>query len=203
MLENNDFLSNGPTPVPSPDEMDEGMGLRKILSIVGLVLLVASIGTYIFYTRSLTNEYADVSKVLADKEKEITDIQAQIKTLKDSEQKMDITTEVQKTSLLKAIPVGMKQDNVIEDLIKIAQEDGVTLSSVSFGKSDPQKDSVGSLKINAGFQGDYGDLIHFLKGIEDNARLFKVTTINVQVSDVSGQDLKRVTFSLSIEAYYQ
>lgn len=206
MLENidNNPLSNGPSSAGSSDsDAPEESGVKKILSIVGLVLLVGSIATYIFYTRPLSDGYASVAEGLTEKEKTIEDIRSQLETLKSSEQKLNITTDVQKMTLLQSIPVGMKQDDVIEDLIKIAEGNGVNLSSVSFGKTDPANDNFGSLKINASFQGGYGDLIHFLKGIEDNARLFKATSINVQVSDVEGGDMKRVTFSLAIEAYYQ
>jgi len=175
----------------------------KIMSIVGIVLLILSATFYALYLNPLRGEYADVGSALDEKEVKIEELTTRIENLKEAEVKMDLGTEVQKNVLLAAIPVGVNQDGVIEDLVKIAKDNAIDLNSVSFGKGDSEFGGVGGLRLNASFQGDYNDLLNFLKSIEQNSRLFKVDSINVQVSYLDDLDMRRVTFSLSIMAYYQ
>ena len=43
----------------------------------------------------------------------------------------------------------------------------------------------------------------FLEGIENNGRLFKVNSINVQLSTLDLLGFERATFTLTMEAFYQ
>lgn len=198
MVENNDSEIR---------EVDEGYAessaTRKVLSIVGLLLLLGAVTAYALYLRPVLGEYNDLKASVSDKEEVISELEDKIDVYKSAEGKADVTTDVQRLSLLNSIPVGVEQDAVIESVIKIAEANDIELRSVSFGLSEGYKDDIGVLKINASFEGDYGDLMNFLEGIEQNARLLKVTSVNVQVSQFEGVDVKRVTFSLSMDAFYQ
>ncbi|MBT3704450.1 hypothetical protein HOG17_01565 [Candidatus Peregrinibacteria bacterium] len=190
---------------PEIREVDyqESSATKKVLSVVGLVLLLASVSFYAFFLSPVLGDYSDMKASVIEKEEVIDELEGRIDTYKEAETNMNITTDVQRLSLLNSVPVGVEQDTVIEDLIMIAEGNDIKLRSVSFGLSEGFKDNVGALKINASFEGDYVDLMNFLEGIEQNARLFKVTSINVQVNQFDGFDVKRVTFSLSMDAFYQ
>jgi len=180
-----------------------GGGVKRIMSLVGVVMLIAAVSTYAFYVRPQMQDYSKVKADITSKSERIEKLKTQITTYKDTEKKMDLTTEVQKKTLINSIPIGVNQDGIIEDLVKIADENDVNLKSVSFGVSRSDETKVGVVKMNASFEGNYNDLLNFLEGIEENARFFKVTSINVQVSEVPDLDIKKVMFSLSIDAYYQ
>lgn len=185
------------------DEFLAASKLRRILSGVGAGLLVLSLGLYLFLLRPMQADYTEMSSVLSSKEESASKLRAEIAAYQNAEKSMDIGTEIQKKTLLNFIPVGVNQDAVIEDLIKIGKANGIVLHSVSFGLADKVYEGVGALKISASFEGNYADLIHFLKGVEENSRLLKVTSINVQVNYIEDLDLKHVTFSLTMDAYYQ
>ena len=182
---------------------DGGGKLKKILPLVGIVMLILSVSVYAFFVRSEMDDYSKVKADISTKSERVEKLRKQIDTYKETEKKMDLTTEVQKKTLINSIPVGVNQDGIIEDLVKIAGDNDVKLKSVSFGVSRGDETKVGVVKMNASFEGNYNDLLNFLEGIEENARFFKVTSISVQISDVTGLDIKRVTFSLSLDAYYQ
>jgi len=178
-------------------------GLRRALSLIGLVLMIGSVAMYAFYIRPLWDGYDQLKADVTSKQERISELKAQINSFKSAEEKMDVTTDVQKLKFLNSIPVGLNQDKVIEDLVKIAEGHDIELRSVSFGLTEGYRENIGALRINASFEGDYADLINFLQGIEENPRLFKVTSINVQVSQFEDVDIKKVTFSLAVDAFYQ
>lgn len=192
-----------PVTAKENDEFLAASKLRRILSGVGAGLLVLSIGLYLFLLRPMQTDYSGMASVLSSKEEEISKLRNEIAAYQSAEKSMDIGTEIQKKTLLNFIPVGLNQDTVIEDLIKISKANGIVLHSVSFGLADKVYEGIGALKISASFEGNYADLIHFLKGVEENSRLLKVTSINVQVDYIEDLDLKHVTFSLTMDAYYQ
>jgi Tfp pilus assembly protein PilO len=176
---------------------------RQILSIVGVVLLIGSVAFFAFFLRPLWNDHGEMQSEIDGKELQVSTIQTKIDEYKESERKMDLGSEVQKRTLLNSIPVGVNQDEIIEDLVDIAADNNIEFHSVSFGLSDGVYEDVGALRISASFQGGYGDLIHFLKGLESNARLIKVTAINVQVEHIEDVNVNKVTFSLTMDSYYQ
>jgi len=186
-----------------PAEYHSGGGAKKVMSLVGIVMLVVAVSVYALWVRPDMEDYSKVKADVTSKSEQIEKLKTQISTFKSTEEKMDLTTEVQKRTLINSIPVGVNQDGIIEDLVKIAGENDINLKSVSFGVSRSDETKVGVVKMNASFEGNYNDLLNFLEGIEENARFFKVTSISVQVSDIPDLEIKRVTFSLSIDAYYQ
>ncbi len=195
MIENNETYSE--------KTYSESGGIKKALSLIGLVLLIGSISAYAFYVRPLWEGYTELKADITSKQEHISELKGKINSFKLAEEKMDVTTDVQKLTLLNSIPVGVNQDKVIEDLVKIAEGHDIDLRSVSFGLSEGYREDIGALKINASFEGNYGELINFLQGIEESSRLFKITSINVQVSQFEDLDVKKVTFSLSMDAFYQ
>jgi Tfp pilus assembly protein PilO len=176
---------------------------RKILSLLGILLLIGAVAGYAFFVRPLWSEYSTLKADVTSQEEKAGTLKEQIDSFQSAEDNMDIGTEVQKVTLLNSIPVGVNQDGVIDDLVGISKAHDIELRSVGFNVSEGYYEEIGSLSVNASFEGNYSDLINFLEGIEENSRLFKVTSINVQVSRLEDLDIKRVTFSLSMEAFYQ
>jgi len=177
--------------------------IKKILGIVGVVMIVFSGIFYFVFTVNLKTGFDSAKADVLAREDKIADLNSSIASAKAAEKKMDVETEVKKNEILNSIPVGVRQDGIIKDLYEIAKTNDVELRSVSFGTSEGIYENVSALTISASFEGNYSDLINFLKSIEENKRFLKVSSVNVQVADVVGEDFKRVTFSLSMSAFYQ
>lgn len=171
--------------------------------LIGVFLIVLAIAGYSFYTRSLADENSQLSADISSKTAELQALQTQIKTLKSAEDEYELSTEVERLESLKAIPLGLNQDEVINDLTEIAENYDITLHSISFGKGQVNSEGVASLRISASFEGNYLDLTDFLEGLEQNARLFVVDSISVQVSQAEISNTERANFSLTIEAFFQ
>lgn len=114
-----------------------------------------------------------------------------------------MTGTVEQFTSLAAVPKGLNQDEVIRNLIEVADNYDIDLNAINFARANTNFDGVGLLKINASFEGNYSDLIDFLSGLEDSERLFKVNSINVQIADTSISGLSRANFSLAIDTFYQ
>lgn len=171
--------------------------------LTGVLLILVSLGIYSFALNPFAAKISDVKDEVEAKEIAVEDLKADIAELMQAEKDLDLSTEVQKLEIFNSIPVGINQDDVIRDLLAIAEDHDVELNSISFGKGSAGAERIGSLRINSSFEGNYTDLIGFLQGIEQNARLFKVTAINVQLEELSISTVTRANFTLTMEAFYQ
>ncbi|PIR54995.1 hypothetical protein COU74_04645 [Candidatus Peregrinibacteria bacterium CG10_big_fil_rev_8_21_14_0_10_36_19] len=178
-------------------------GPSKSSTLAGVFLVLVSIALYMFFIKGFVSEVEVKASDINDKQVKILEMKNKIAEITAAEQKWDVSTEVQRAEVLKSIPVGLNQDEVIQDLVRIAKLNDIELNSVSFGRGSEGKDGIGSLRINSSFEGNYSDLVGFLKEIEENGRLFKVNSINVQVNTFESSSFERISFALNLEAYYQ
>ncbi|MBI4231643.1 type 4a pilus biogenesis protein PilO, partial [Candidatus Peregrinibacteria bacterium] len=171
--------------------------------LLGVFFIVFSITAYILFTGAWKAELTANRELITEKNGQIQEMKTQLETLKTTESELELTTEVQRQETLKAIPTQLDQDEVIRSVKEIADDYDIELSSISFAKGPSGKEGIGSLRISASFEGNYVDLIDFLEGLEDNSRIFKVDTINVQISTLEISEIERASFSLTIETFYQ
>lgn len=177
--------------------------LSNKLPIIGVFLVVLSLALYVFFVKPISADVSSAASDISLKETAIEELKAKIKGFEEAEKQFDLTTEVDRLEILKSVPVGMHQDAVIKNLIEIADAYDIVLNSIGFAQGDSEVDGVSSLRISSSFEGSYDDLTEFLEGLEQNARVFKVGSISVQVSNAELSDLKRANFSLTIETFFQ
>lgn len=178
-------------------------GGSKKSALFGVFFILLVVCGYAFYAKPLADQVAVVTDDITSKSTKSSELKAKIDEYKNAEEQLGLSTEVDKLEILKSVPLEMDQDEVIRDLIEIADSYDIELHSLGFGKGVSQEEGVSSLRINASFEGNYSDLISFLQGIEQNSRLFKVDSISVQVNKLEMTDISRVNFSLSMETFYQ
>ncbi len=173
--------------------------------MAGVFLLLASVIFYVAFLSPMRDEVKALNTAAEENNTEIAGIDEKIAAYKEAEEKLDLSNEVERIQTLKAVPIGMNQDEVIRNFINLTRAYDIEFSSLSFGKGSSSGTGVKTLRINANFEGNYSDLINFLKGIEQNSegRLFNVNNISVSVKKLAVLGVKRVNFSLNIEAYYQ
>lgn len=171
--------------------------------LVGAVMVVAAIAVYVFVGRGFAEEKSTLQVELDSKMAELSVFTAQEQEIESASAELNLTSTVEQFTSLNAIPANIDQDEVIRTLIDIAERFDIDLSAINFSRASSELDSVDVLRVNASFSGNYGDLIDFLEGIEESDRLFKVSSINVQVAETGITGLERANFSLSIDTFYQ
>lgn len=178
-------------------------GPSKKSSFFGALFIVVALAAYVLFIRPISERVDALEADTQKKSTELEEINTKIKDFKNFESDLKLSTEVQRLEVLKAVPTEMNQDEVIEDIIEIAKTYDIELNSISFSRGGTNKEAVKSLVVNASFLGNYLDLIDFLEGLEQNARVLKVNSINVQISKLDISKIERASFSLSIETFFQ
>lgn len=171
--------------------------------IIGSLLIILTVAAYVFYVRPFSASVDVLKTDIAAKEKEVKTLSAKVQQYEAATKELGLSNEVERFEVTNSIPAGVRQDEVIRDLIDIAELNKISLSSLSFGKGKTQKVGISSLRISSSFSGSYEDLLDFLKSIEQNARLLRINSINVQLTKLDVLALERATFSLSMEAFFQ
>lgn len=169
---------------------------KQFSQLVSVLLLIAiAVGAFVFVGPLRTN----VSELKVQVENAGVELQA----LNDEKDRLSAMaaqigdSESSKDELLDAIPVGENQDAIINELDKLADEKGITMNSLNFStSSDEEFGNI--LNISANFAATYENLLGFLQQIENADRLFKVNSLNVQLSNTTD-----AVFNLNLQAYYQ
>ncbi len=171
-------------------------------TLVGVLMVIAAIAAYVLLLQPQAEHLAGLKADVAFKSSQIEELKQKINTFKTAEQTLNLDSQVKKFEILKAVPADVAQDQVIRDLIGIANSYEITLHSLSFSKGVSEQKGVGTLRISSSFEGNYSDLTNFLEGIERNSRLFRVSSISVQVNNFDETNVQRATFSLSVDSFY-
>lgn len=187
----------------NPDKEIELRPDSRKSQLFGLLLLVFAVTGYVVFLRPLSAQIDTLKTDLVTKTGQVDTLKLQIDEFEKAEKELELGTEVQRLEILKAVPTQLDQDEVIRDIVDIAETYDIELKSISFGKGGTKHEGVGALRISASFEGNYTDLTDFLEGLEQNARLFKVDSISVQINKLDITDIERANFALTIESFFQ
>lgn len=171
-------------------------------ALVGIFLILLVVFGYVFYTKGVASNVSQMNADITSKNLQIESSKAKVAEMTKAEKELDLSSEVKKTELLKSVPKDVAQDQMIRDIIDTSRLHDIKLNSIGFGKGASSKEGVGSLRINASFEGSYNDLVSFLESLEQNARVLIVDSISVQLGKTDLLDSTRATFSLSMQAFY-
>ena len=169
------------------------------LAGTGLVLISLMVG--VFFLQPLRADVESLSQTLDIQQTEYDALQAEIASFIQRETLLP-QAESERQKLLAAAPVGLNQDQLIEDLYAIASQVGISLNSISFSLQQGEVNAANTILMSGNFTGQYDDLQTLLKALESNERLFKLESIGVQLGEVTEEGYT-MTFTLSLEAYYQ
>lgn len=167
------------------------------------MLIILSVVASVFYVRPFSASVDALKTDIEVKEAELVTVTVKVAEYENATKELGLSNEVERFEVTNSIPAGVLQDEVIRDLIDISELNKISLSSLSFGKGPTQKAGISSLRISSSFSGSYENLLGFIKGIEQNARLLRINSINVQLTKLDVLALERATFSLSMEAFFQ
>lgn len=167
----------------------------------GLLILAVILG--IFVWQPARDRVETLSADLISAKSELVQLQTELADLVALEAELPLA-DSERERILNSVPLELIQDEIIEDLDDIASSVGISLNAMSFSLQSSQDQSADVVSVTGNFTGNYTALIDLLEAIENNDRLFKVTAIGVQLGEVDGDSGEQLmTFSVSIEAYYQ
>jgi len=175
----------------------------RVKPLLAVVIILGVFAGYMFFTKPLSIQVTALKTDIDTNTTEVNTLVDKIKSYTDAKKNLDLSSQVKLETFAKAVPEGMRQDEVIRDLISIAEDNQIDLSSIGFGRGGSSSEGVNSLRINSSFEGDFSDLLTFLEGIETNSRLFLVRSISVQITEYSLSAFKKANFSLAIDSFYR
>lgn len=172
-------------------------------NLISLLLILAILVIYMYYIRPTSADLEQKQLEKAQAEEQLTDLQNSVDELTKLQASLP-KGDGEKQLLLSQIPVSLDQDGLIKDLNRLASNRGIELKNVGFSLNGIDKEmGIGIVTMSTGFEGTYQDLINLLADMEANVRKFRVKNISVQVLEVSRDVSTDVSFTLTIEAYYQ
>lgn len=175
----------------------------KNSSLMSLLLLLVLLVVGLFWFKP---NFDDVSALRANeqaKEEGKKAAEATLQSLKDAQANLEQAGEINRETVLVAIPEKYEQDKLINIINNVATENRVNIGSISFTVpfSGNSQEGVRKSTISVSLTGDENDLLKFLRGIENNSRKMIVKGITVQYGQTAG--LERINFSISMETYFQ
>lgn len=165
----------------------------QLISIVLLFLII--VGTLVFIL-PLREKLAVLKSTREGLQADLLALQTEYDALEALAAEVS-TSETTRETLLRAVPIGFSQDDLILDLSEMANGLDFILNAVNF--SNVVSENYGkTLEISINLSGPYEEMILFLQKLESAERLLHITGINIQrTSDTD------VAFNLKLEAYYQ
>lgn len=164
--------------------------------LVSVLLLVLVLAGGWFVLRPMRDNTLELRADVDVQAAELQDLQAEYDELKALADEVS-NSSAKKAALLKSVPVGKNQDELLLELTALAADLGMDTNAINFSLSaDPATSDV--LGLTSNFVGSYDDLIAFLQKLESADRLLEVTSISVQRT--STED---VVFNLNLQAFYQ
>lgn len=170
-------------------------------NIANLLLLLVLVGVGVFWFKPNWDEVSALKTTEQAKQEAKNALESQLKSLQEAQANLSETSEVNRETVLAAIPEGYQQDKLINEIVAIAKKNDITLSSISFSVPVNSQDAIKKSTISLSMTGTEGDLLTLLKGLENNARKLVVKNVTVQLGKTG--DFSRANFNISMETYYQ
>lgn len=175
---------------------------RRSTSLFSVVLLIAAIALGVFVWQPARDRALEGAKTLETAQSELQGLEEEVATLVQLEAELPVG-ETERARILDAVPLSLVQEELVEDLSTIADSVGVSLNSTTFSLQSSRQQNPHVVSMVSNLNGHYDDLIRLMKALESNDRLFKITSIGVQLGELDEEGNQQMIFSVSMEAYYQ
>jgi Tfp pilus assembly protein PilO len=168
-------------------------------SLLASVLLLVSLLVTIFYLQPLIGHDSELDVTVGQAQDTLDIATQKLEAAKQAKDHFDHMTELDKQKMLLQIPTSLTQQNIIDDLSRIAALNNLGLVSITFAKNTTQ-DSLKKISVVANLSGlsqSYQTLLTLLQSVERNNRLLVVKNLSATMSS------SRNDYSLTMEAYYK
>lgn len=170
-------------------------------SIASLLLVLAVIAVGLFWFKPNWDEQSALKVTEKARETDKAAVETTLKGLQEAQANLAGASEITQQTVLASIPEKLEQDRLIDQISKIAKDNDVNLSSISFSIPLNSVELIKKATINLSMTGGEDDLLRLLKGLENNPRKLVVKSVTVQFGQTEG--IKRVNFNVSLDAYFQ
>jgi len=168
----------------------------RFSSVLAIILFIAVIAGAYFFIFPLKDKYDLNSVTLSQKQSELTTAKSKLVEAQSFESSFT-GSEVTQKDILNLIPQDVNQDNIIEILSKSADDNEISLNSLSFGLSEGAELEANVVNVTMNISGAHNDILDFFDTLQNSSRKFLIKTINVQTLE---NQLENV--SLNINAYF-
>ncbi len=171
--------------------------------IGGLSLFIIAIIGYYVGVKPITADVQALEQTRNSAENERNTIQNELAEYKLLEAELENSSEVQRSRSLNSIPEKLNQDLIINTIVEKTDEHNMSIGSISFSEGAQTDLGVRAATITLSLQGDYQRLVEFLRSLENEVqRKMIIRNISVELGDSLGA-LQEISFSISMEVYYQ
>ena len=170
-------------------------------TIISLVLVMAILMGGFFWLKPNWDEASALDITLKSRQTDKQTVEAELQKLKDAQTTLDQGSEINRETVLAAIPDKFSQDQLINQITDLTKKYDIAMSSISFSVPVNSNEVIKKASLNVSMTSSEGDFLSFLSALENNARKLVVKNITVQFG--SSGDLKRVNFNVSMETYFQ
>ncbi|MBI2463999.1 type 4a pilus biogenesis protein PilO [Candidatus Peregrinibacteria bacterium] len=169
----------------------------KKTRIFTLFLLLVIVALWVFYIRPVQTKIDSLTAQRDERQKEIQELEKQAQEL----EALKISFPEDKASrqlILAQVPAQSEQDRIVRLFDTLASRFHITFQDMNFTLGEDFIEGVAILSISSSFQGSFSDLLAFLKALEEEHRIIRVKTMQIERHDDGSS-----TFHLRMESYYQ
>lgn len=170
-------------------------------NLFAALLLIVSLVVGVFVWQPLREGNVVLASDRDQKVAQLQKVESEIQRLTQLEASLPVS-EVERARLLESVPLTLEQERLVTDLDRVAAEAKVSLNAMNFSLQG-ERANAKVVSMVANFTGGYDALLSLLQALETNVRLFKVSSIGVQVSEATEGTTPLMNFSVTLEAYYQ
>lgn len=154
---------------------------QYIFAIILAAVAVVNVLFFFILTRPSQTEYASLQTEITQLQKQISDSQRFFTNLRGTSEKLE-TFEGDKNALLMMHLVQRNQgySQIQGKLNAILQKSGVKYSAIRYNLNPEQQAGLNSLAINVPVEGNYTNVVKFIRELETSDTFFLITAINVE-----------------------
>lgn len=165
--------------------------------IIIFVLFLFTIALWVFYIQPVQTDILNLTALRDQKQKEIQELEKRVEDIEILKTSFP-DDEVSRQLILARVPAQPEQDRLVRLFDRLATSFHITFQNMNFSQGGDFIEGVSIFSISSSFQGNFSDLLAFLKALEEEHRVIRVKTMQIERHDDGTS-----TFHLRMEAYYQ
>jgi Tfp pilus assembly protein PilO len=165
----------------------------QLLSILLLLLMILG---GVFFVLPMRTTIADLNAQKDTVTEELNTLQTEYDSLSSLAEEVS-KSQSAKDALMKAVPVGYAEDDLLLDLSAMTSEIGFKLNAINFSTGTDARLGK-TITVTTNLTGNYDQLVDLLQKLESSERLMRVKSLNIQRTSATA-----IAFNVQIEAYYQ
>ena len=174
------------------------------------VIVVVNVLFYFILTRPSQSEYADLQKSIEQTQKQVSSSQEFFANLETSSAALGkFDQDKDRLLMIHAVQRSKGYSEILDKLDGIVKKANVKKSSVTYTRFPTPMPGLESVSISLPVEGNYTNVVNFIRELENSDTFFLITAINVERSSqatglpgAAGQGAGSVALALTLETYF-